>query len=118
MPRAVVSLVVAAFLGFLGGQVLGEYPFSGWLPVLGGFGLGAVTAAVVGRIWQGSPPAWVIVAAGAFAVWGEILAVRHDRPPGLEWPWQSEWPWEAWVAIAACAAAAWWPLVSERRASG
>jgi hypothetical protein len=113
--RAVVVLVVVAFLAFLGGQVLGEYPFSGWLPILGGFGLGAVVAGVVTRIWRGAPPVWLTLVAGLLAGWGEVLAVRHDQAPGMEWPWQSDWPWEAWAALAACAAAAWWPLVQGRR---
>ncbi len=113
--RIVLSVVLSASLAWLGGLVLGEYPFQGdgiqWLPILGGAGLGAVIAWVVNRIWKGAPPVWMAVLAGALAAWGEVMAVQEDTAAGVSWPA------EGWAAIAAAAAVAVYGVFSTRKAA-
>lgn len=111
--RVALSLVAAAALAWLGGLILGEYPFVGdgiqWLPIMGGAGLGAVIAWVVNRCWGGFPPAWMGAAAALLAVWGEVRAVQEDTPDGVSWPA------EGWAAIAAAGVAAAYGVLATRR---
>lgn len=113
--RAVLSVVAAGALAWLGGLVLGEYPFVGdgiqWLPILGGAGLGAAVAWVVNRVWGGAPPVWMAPVAAALAVWGEVRAVEEDTPAGVAWPG------EGWAAIVAAGVVAAYGVVSARRAA-
>ncbi|MGH8973015.1 MAG: hypothetical protein ACRD0C_07395 [Acidimicrobiia bacterium] len=112
--RTVISVVLAAGLAWLGGLVLGEYPFQGdgiqWLPILGGAGLGAVIAWVVNRCWGGAPPVWMAAGAGVFAAWGEVMAVQEDTAAG------ASWPAEGWAAIAAAAGVAAYGVVTAHKA--
>jgi hypothetical protein len=113
--RTVLSVVLAAGLAWLGGLVLGEYPFQGdgiqWLPILGGAGLGAAIAWVVNRCWGGAPPVWMGAVAGVFAAWGEVMAVQEDTAAG------ASWPAEGWAAIAAAAGVAAYGVVTSRKAA-
>jgi hypothetical protein len=113
--RAVLSVILAAALAWLGGLVLGEYPFTGdgiqWLPILGGAGLGAVLAWVVNRCWGGTPPVWMAAVAGALAAWGEVMAVQEDTAAGVSWPA------EGWAAIVAAAGVAVYGVMAARRAA-
>lgn len=110
--RVALSTVLAGVLAFLGGRVLGEYPFTGdgiqWLPILGGAGLGAAVAWVVNRIFSGSPPVWMGAVAAALAAWGEVTAVQEDTAGG-------SWPGEGWAAIAAAGGVALYGVVSAAR---
>ena len=111
--RTVLSVVAGAALAWLGGLILGEYPFVGdgiqWLPILGGAGLGAAIAWLVNRIWSGTPPLWMAAIAAVLAVWGEVRAVQEDTPDGVSWPG------EGWAAIVAAGAAAAYGVFSARR---
>ncbi len=81
--RTVLSVVLAAGLAWLGGLVLGEYPFQGdgiqWLPILGGAGLGAAIAARLAR-----PSSQVVLLLGdgaaGFSLMDVDTLVRHDLP--------------------------------------
>jgi hypothetical protein len=112
--RLVLSVALAAALAWLGGLVLGEYPFQGdgiqWLPILGGAGLGAAIAWVVNRVWRGAPPVWMGAVAGALAAWGEVMAVQEDTAAG------ASWPAEGWVAIAAAGGVAAYGVLSAGKA--
>lgn len=111
--RVAGSLVVAGVLAWLGGLILGEYPFVGdgiqWLPIMGGAGLGAAIAWAVNRCWGGFPPAWMAAAAAVLAVWGEVRAVQEDTPEGVSWPAAG------WAAIAAAGIAAAYGVLAARR---
>ena len=113
--RTVLSVVLALALAWLGGLVLGEYPFQGdgiqWLPILGGAGLGAAIAWVVSRCWGGAPPVWMAAVAGVLAAAGEVMAVQEDTAAG------ASWPAEGYAAIAAAAAVAAYGVVSARKAA-
>ncbi len=113
--RTVLSVVLAAGLAWLGGLVLGEYPFQGdgiqWLPILGGAGLGAAIAWVVNRCWGGAPPVWMGAVAGVCAAWGEVMAVQEDTAAG------ASWPAEGWAAIAAAGGVAAYGVVTARKAA-
>lgn len=108
-----LSVVAGAALAWLGGLILGEYPFVGdgvqWLPILGGAGLGAAVAWVVNRVWRGAPPVWMAGVAAVLAVWGEVRAVQEDTPDGVAWPA------EGWAAIAAAGAVAAYGVLSSAR---
>ncbi len=112
--RVGLSVVLAAALAWLGGLVLGEYPFQGdgiqWLPIMGGAGLGAAIAWVVNRCWSGAPPVWMGAVAGLLAAWGEVMAVQEDTTAGRPWPG------EGWAAIAAAAGVALYGVVAAQRA--
>jgi hypothetical protein len=112
--RVGLSVVLAAALAWLGGLVLGEYPFQGdgiqWLPIMGGAGLGAAIAWVVNRCWGGAPPVWMGAVAGLLAAWGEVMAVQEDTTAGRPWPA------EGWAAIAASAGVALYGVVAAQRA--
>ena len=111
--RTILSVVLAAGLAWLGGLVLGEYPFQGegiqWLPILGGAGLGAGIAWVVNRCWRGLPPRWMAAVAGVLAGLGEVMAVQEDTPDG------APWPFEGWAAIVAAAGVAAYGVASARK---
>lgn len=113
--RTVLSVSLAAGLAWLGGLVLGEYPFTGdgiqWLPILGGAGLGAAVAWVVNRCWSGAPPPWMGPVAGALAAWGEVMAVQEDTAAGVPWPA------EGWAAIAAAGGVAAYGVIAAYRAA-
>jgi hypothetical protein len=112
-PRMILSVVLAAALAWLGGLVLGEYPFQGdgiqFLPILGGAGLGAVVAWVVNRCWGGAPPVWMGAVAGTLAAWGEVRAVQEDTAAG------APWPVEGWLAIAAAGGVAAYGVITAWR---
>jgi hypothetical protein len=113
LVRMVLAVLLAAGLAYLGGLILGEYTFEeGYLPILGGFGLGWAVAGLA-RFVAGSPtPLWVLITAGILAVAGELVAVRIDTDGG-------DWPWQAWAALAAAAGAGFWPALSAwRRPAG
>jgi len=112
--RTALAVVLGGVLAWLGGLILGEYPFVGdgiqWLPILGGAGLGGAVAWVVNRVWGGFPPVWMAAVAAALAVWGEVRAVQEDTPDGVSWPA------EGWAAITAAGVVAACGVVSARRA--
>lgn len=91
--RTVAAVGVAVFLAWLGGLVLGEYPFTGFLPILGGAGLGFAIAWSVTRVYGGAPPPWMAFVAAAIAAYGEVRAVEEDSAG-------ADWPTEGWIAIA------------------
>lgn len=121
--RAMAGLVVAAGVAWLGSQILGEYPFRGWLPVLGGLLLGLSTTGAVGFVTRGEPVWWAVILAAALAVWGEALAVRVDLEgvptPCLDCAFRApdlgSWQWEHAVAVVAAAVGGLFRLVSPRR---
>lgn len=95
--RAAISLVIAAGVAWLGGQILGEYAFVGFVPVAGGGFLGFAVVSTLLVVWRRrGVPLWLGLTAAAFAVLGEVSAVEIDtadlRP----------WPWEAYAAIVIC----------------
>jgi hypothetical protein len=112
--RTLLAVVAGAALAWLGGLVLGEYPFQGegiqWLPIFGGAGLGAAIAWVVNRCFGGAPPVWMAGAAAVLALWGEVLAVEEDTAAG------DPWPGEGWAAVAAAGVVAGYGVFSARRA--
>lgn len=93
--RTLAGLVVAFGVAWLGGLILGEYPFTGFLPVLGGFLLGVTVVGAAAFVEGGDPPKWAIVVASALAVWGEWRAAWIDAG-GI-----GPLPTEAWYAMAA-----------------
>lgn len=95
--RTIAGLVVAFGAAWLGGLILGEYPFTGFLPVLGGFLLGVTVVGAAAFVEGGDPPKWAIVVASVFAVWGEWRAAWIDAG-GI-----GPLPTEAWYAMAAAA---------------
>lgn len=101
--RAAISLVIAAGVAWLGGQILGEYTFAGFVPVVGGGFLGfAVVSVPLAVLRRRGVPLWLGLTAAAFAVLGEVSAAEIDtadlRP----------WPWEAYAAVVACGVAGAW----------
>lgn len=112
--RAAISLVIAAAAAWLGGQILGEYTFDGFVPIAGGGFLGLAVASAPLAVWRGrGVPLWIGLAAAGFAALGEIAAVEIDtadlRP----------WPWEGYVAVAICGVVgAWRAWVLRTRYSG
>ena len=80
MPRArtVFGLATAFAVCWLGGLILGEYPFTGFTPVIGGFLLGVSAVSAAAHVEGEDPPAWAIVAAGLLAVWGIWRAAWID----------------------------------------
>lgn len=101
--RTLAGLVVAAATGWLAARILGEYPFTGVLPIVGGFFLGVVVVAVAASVAGGELPVWAVVAAAVVAVWAEWQAAWIDSggdgflaDGGL-----GPLPGEAYVAIAA-----------------
>lgn len=100
MVRTLGAVLLAAGLGFLGGQINGEYPLSGPQPIL----LASLLGAVVGRgvAWVGGQgrPKWLIGVAVVASAAGETLAVRNDLA-GL-----APWPPVAYLAVATAAVAA------------
>ncbi len=111
--RTLAGLVVALATAWLGGLILGEYPFTGILPVLGGFLLGVTVVGAAAFVEGDDPPKWAIVAASAFAVWGEWRAAWIDA--GGHGPL----PTEAWYAMAAAALGGLFRLIPPpRRARG
>lgn len=107
--RSAVALAAAVFLAWLGGLILGEYPFTGFLPILGGAGLGFAIAWAIIKICGGAPPPWMTPVAAAIAAYGEVRAVEEDaagRP----------WTTEGWIAILLAGAVAGYNLfVTTRR---
>lgn len=83
-PRNILSLVAAFAVAWGGGLILGEYPFEGSLPVLGGFlmGFSVVSAAAwvesAAEDGRDDPPPWVIVLSAALAVWAIWRAAWID----------------------------------------
>lgn len=101
--RAMISLVIAAAVAWLGGQVLGEYAFEGFVPIAGGGFLGLAVASAPLVVWRGrGVPLLIGLAAAGFAALGEVAAVEIDtadlRP----------WPWEGYAAVAICGAVGVW----------
>jgi hypothetical protein len=107
--RTVAGLVAAFAVAWIGSLVLGEYPFTGWLPLVGGFLLGLSVVGAAAFVERGDPPRWAIAAAAAMAVWGEWRAAWIDAggigPLG----------WEAWAAMAAAACGALLRMIPPRR---
>lgn len=95
--RAAISLVLAAAVAWLGGSVLGEYPFDGLFPIMGGGLLGLVVTAVPRAVWRGRAPLLVGLAAAAFGALGEAMAVEIDTAN------LAPWPWEGYAAVGAAA---------------
>lgn len=78
-PRNLLGLAAAFGVAWLGGLILGEYPFEGYLPVLGGFLLGVTTVGAAAFVEEDEdPPAWVPVLGAALAVWGIWRAAWID----------------------------------------
>lgn len=109
-PRVLGGLALAGGVAYLGGLILGEYPFNGLLPVVGGLLLGAAVGGAVALVLRAEPPAWAVVVAAILAVWGELIAVRREPAeiPQWPWPWQAfggghTWRWPQWAALAAAA---------------
>lgn len=95
--RTLAGLAAALATAWLGGLILGEYPFTGVVPVLGGFLLGMAVVGAAAFVEGGDPPKWAIVVASAFAVWGEWRAAWIDAG-GI-----GPLPTEAWYAMGAAA---------------
>lgn len=121
-PRHAFSIVVALAVAWLGGLILGEYPFDGFTPVLGGFLLGVSTVGAAAYVSEAEdPPAWVTVIAAALAVWGIWRAAWIDA--GAEGELLGLIPTDgigplpsvAWWAMAAAGAGALFRLVPKRR---
>ncbi|MGH8999998.1 MAG: hypothetical protein ACRDY7_11480 [Acidimicrobiia bacterium] len=108
--RTILAIAGGLALAFLGGLILGEYPFTGVLPIMGGAALGGAIGWVVNRSFGGVAPAWMAVVTAAIAAYGEIRAVQEDTPPG------GDWPTVGWLAIAAAAAVAGYVVWSARTA--
>lgn len=88
--RALAGLVAAAAVATLGALVLGEHPFSGWLPPVAGVLVGLVVAEVALTAGGAGGPAVAVVVgglAGGSLVWaGWISAGEGLRPvPGAAW---------------------------------
>jgi hypothetical protein len=108
--RTATALAVAVFLAWLGGLVLGEYPFTGFLPILGGAGLGFAVAWAIIRISR-TPPPWMAPVAAAIAAYGEVRAVEEDASGG-------DWTTEGWIAIFLAGAVAGYNIFTATRRSG
>ena len=113
LVRIVLALAIDATLAWLGGTILGEYPFQGegvqYLAIVGGFGLGAILAWVTNRIVPGPAPLWLIGAVVVLAVLGEVHAVNIDTAAG------ASWPMEGWMAIAGAGVAAGYGMMTARK---
>jgi len=111
--RSVLALLAAAATASLGALVLGEYDFTGWMPVVAGLLFGIVVAEVALVVARRRRPA-LAAAAGALSGAGLVWAV-----------WISSDHWEfvprtAWVAVAVgpVAAATWFLRSAGPRAGG
>ena len=108
--RTAPALAVAVFVAWLGGLVLGEYPFTGFLPILGGAGLGFAVAWVIIKIGR-IPPPWMAPVAAAIAAYGEVRAVEEDASGG-------DWTTEGWIAIFLAGAVAGYNVFTATRRRG
>jgi hypothetical protein len=113
LPRIVLALALDAGIAWLGGTILGEYPFQGegvqYLAIFGGFGLGAILAWVTNRLVAGPAPIWLVVAVTLLAVLGEVHAVNIDTATG------ASWPTEGYLAVAGAGLAAAYGLMTARK---
>jgi len=111
--RIVAALAICAFVAWLGGTILGEYPFQGegvqFLAVIGGVGLGAATAWITNRLVPGPAPLWLVGALVLMAAAGEVHAVNIDTATG------ASWPMEGYLAIGGAALAAGYGLMTARK---
>ncbi|HVM39726.1 MAG TPA: hypothetical protein VM618_02970 [Acidimicrobiia bacterium] len=107
--RTLAGLLVALGVAWIGSFILGEYPYTGWLPIVGGVLLGVSVVGAAAFVERGDPPPWAIVVAAGMAVWGEWRAAWIDAG-GI-----GPLPWEAWAAMAAAAVGALARLIPPRR---
>lgn len=92
LVRATAGLVVAAVVAALGGLILGEYQFEGWLPVVAGVLFGLVVAEVA--VGVGRRRTWPVGAAcGLLAAGGLLWAGWISAGEGL-----GPIPGGAWLA--------------------
>lgn len=116
LVRTGSALAVCAFVAWLGGTILGEYPFQGegvqYLAIFGGGGLGAALAWITNRLVPGVAPLWLVGAVVVLAALGEVHAVNIDTATG------ASWPMEGWLAIAGAALASGYGLWTARNDRG
>lgn len=118
--RTATGLVAALAVGWLGARILGEYPFTGAVPVIGGLLLGVAVVGAAGFVEKGDPPAWVIVVAAVIAVWAEWQAAWIDSGGSglLADGGIGPLPDEAWWAMGAAGAGALTRLVPTPKRRG
>ena len=121
-PRNFLSIAAAFGVAWLGGLILGEYPFTGVTPVLGGFLLGVSAVGAAAYVDEAEdPPAWVTILGAALAVWGIWRAAWIDA--GAEGDvlglvpadGMGPLPSIAWWAMAAAGAGGLMRLIPKRR---
>lgn len=110
--RTLAGLLAGFGVAWLGALVLGEYPFTGFLPVIGGALLGVAVVSVAAFFEGDDPPPWAIVVLAGLSAWSLWRAAWIDAgasgdvggllPSGGNGPL----PWEAWAAVAAAAVGA------------
>lgn len=120
-PRTYLGVVVGFGVSWLGGLILGEYPFTGFTPIIGGLLLGVSVVGAQAWVEGDDPPPWAILVGAALAVWGIWRAAWIDAgaqgdlaglaPSGGIGPL----PDEAWWAMAAAALGGALRLVPKRR---
>lgn len=113
LVRVGLALAVCAVIAYLGGTILGEYPFQGegvqYLAVCGGVFLGGVMAWVTNRLVPGPSPMWLAGAVAVIAALGEVHAVNIDTASG------ASWPMEGWLAIIGAALGAGYGIITARK---
>jgi hypothetical protein len=107
--RTAAALTVAVFIAWLGGLILGEYPFTGFLPIMGGAGLGFAIGWVIVKICR-SPQPWMVPVAAALAAYGEVRAVEEDAAG-------ADWTTEGWISIFLAGAVAGYNVFTATRRS-
>lgn len=98
--RAAAGLLVAALAAVLGAFVLGEYQFSGWLPLVAGLLFGLVVAELAVEIGRRRSLA-IGLACGVLSAGGLVWAGWISAGEGLE-----PIPGGAWLAAAVAFATA------------
>lgn len=68
--------------------MLGEYPFRGLFPIIGGGLLGVVVASVPRAVLRGRVSLSVGLAAAALGALGEVKAVNIDAAHLAPWTWE------------------------------
>ncbi len=83
-----VALVAGAALAWLASQILGEYEFEGWLPVVAGPVVGLLVAETVVTVGRWRDPAIAVFCASASAlslVWAGHIDAGVEDVTSLVW---------------------------------
>ncbi|MBI2168463.1 MAG: hypothetical protein HYU28_03030 [Actinobacteria bacterium] len=78
-PRNFAGLAAAFGVTWFAALVLGEYPFRGVTPILGGFLVGVSAISTAAWVDEAEdPPPWVTILGGLFAAWAMYRAAWID----------------------------------------